>query len=172
MNVDVPAEAEGVNPSGSQPDTASPVRVLVVSESEQPHVFLRHTLTRAGWMVVCRFSAGEAASLLEEEKFALIVCDAELPDNGWKSLLAECQRLPCPSRLIVFCRYCEVALWADVLSLGAYDLLVYPFDTQEVLRISTLAWQGWAREAGYTGRERLPSRESAPRKATAATAAA
>jgi two-component system response regulator AtoC len=171
MNLDVPAEAAGVSPSVSNPDMASPVRVLVVSESEQPHLFLRHALTRAGWMVVCRFSAGEAASLLEKEEFALVVCDAELPDDGWKSLLARCQSLPCPARLIVFCRYCEVALWADVLSLGAYDLLMYPFDTQEVLRISALAWQGWAREAGYTWRERLPSRESAPRKATAAAAA-
>jgi DNA-binding NtrC family response regulator len=69
--------------------------------------------------------------LLEKEDFALIVCDAELPDDGWKSLLSRGQSLPCPARLIVFCRYCEVALWADVLRLGAYDLLMYPFDTQE-----------------------------------------
>jgi len=36
-------------------------------------------------------------------------------------------------------RLADDRLWAEVLNLGAYDLLIKPFDTQEVLRTVGLA---------------------------------
>jgi DNA-binding response OmpR family regulator len=43
--------------------------------------------------------------------------------------------------LIVTSRLADDELWAEVLNLGAYDVLAQPFDPDEVYRVVFLAWQ-------------------------------
>jgi DNA-binding response OmpR family regulator len=40
-------------------------------------------------------------------------------------------------------RVADDSLWAEVLNLGAYDLLMKPFDLTEVFRVVSLAWRHW-----------------------------
>ncbi len=41
--------------------------------------------------------------------------------------------------MIVASRVTDEALWAEVLNLGGYDVLVQPFDRTEVLRVTDAA---------------------------------
>jgi hypothetical protein len=34
-------------------------------------------------------------------------------------------------------------LWAEVLNLGGYDVLLKPFDRAEVVRVAGMAWRCW-----------------------------
>ena len=45
-----------------------------------------------------------------------------------------------PPQLIVADRLADDALWAEVLNLGGYDLLMTPFEPEEVLRVVSMAW--------------------------------
>ena len=53
-------------------------------------------------------------------------------------------------------RLADEAFWAEVLNLGAYDVLMKPFDATEVFRVVSLAWLSWKND-----RERLVSRSVA-----------
>jgi DNA-binding response OmpR family regulator len=58
-------------------------------------------------------------------------------------MLGEIMRLPEPPFLIVTSRLADERLWAEVLNLGAYDVLAKPFESKEVVRIVSLAWLHW-----------------------------
>lgn len=168
MKLSVPVEAVGAVPLSAPVEVLLPRKLLIVSENEQSHIFVRHLLARAGWQVSCRFGLNDAAGLLAHEAFPVVLCDRELTEGNWRSLLTVCQEQPRPPRLIVFDRLADAGLWAEVLNLGAYDLLVYPFDAQEISRGVTLASESWAREAPRT---QPCSTESKPSQTTDAAPA-
>jgi DNA-binding response OmpR family regulator len=58
-------------------------------------------------------------------------------------MLEHISRLPDAPLLIVTSRLADERLWAEALNLGAYDVLAKPFDTAEVVRVVSLAWQHW-----------------------------
>ena len=146
MNISVPVETEGRFPSDLKRAAALPVTLLVVSESEQPHIAVRNTLTRLNWTLYSAFSCEQAEEMLREHEFGVVLCDCDFSRGNWKGLLEETQGRERPPRLVLFCRHADVALWGEVLNLGAWDLLMYPFEMQEVGRSAALAWESWARE--------------------------
>jgi DNA-binding response OmpR family regulator len=58
-------------------------------------------------------------------------------------VLEELGHLPEAPLLIVTSRLADEHLWAEVLNLGGYDVLMKPFDRLEVLRVISLAWLHW-----------------------------
>ncbi len=63
------------------------------------------------------------------------------------------QKLEIPTAVVVASRFADEHLWVEVLSLGAYDVLLTPFDRNELFRVLFLAWMAGRREA-----ERTPAR--------------
>ena len=86
---------------------------------------------------------GKAVSFLHEHPVGVMIASASLPDGTWKSLLSEISLSADMPNLIVASRLADERLWAEVLNLGGYDLLVVPYDADEVLRITTQAWLDW-----------------------------
>ena len=94
----------------------------------------------------------------------VVICNYTLPDGDWKRILAALDRLPIRLSFVVSSRVADERLWAEVLNLGAFDLLLGgPFDREEVLRVVENAW--WASEgnAKYASplNRRLPKRAEA-----------
>lgn len=83
------------------------------------------------------------ASTLEEARqklassssYDLVLTDAELPDGSWQDLLEFVLDSRKACEIVVSSRCGDEDLWAEVLQRGAYDLLVEPYDRQEVCRI-------------------------------------
>ena len=73
--------------------------------------------------------------LSEPTSYDLLLADAELPDGSWRDLVQLLLELKKPSEMIVCSRCGDEELWAEVLQCGAYDLLVEPYERQEVHRI-------------------------------------
>ena len=133
-----------------------PLNLLILSEYEQPHVLIHRVLAPTQWRLYSRFSYAEAGKVLETEEIALVLCDSDCSGGDWKGLPAKTMQCPRPARLIVFGRVVDVALWAEALSLGAYDLLTYPFDRVELVRGIGLACDSWVREChGQRGTQRI-----------------
>jgi DNA-binding NtrC family response regulator len=135
-----------VLPSNHALDAGTSPVLLIVSEFEQAHLAARHMLGSSGWKVHSAFDCKQAKQLLHATRFSVILADRSLPDGDWTTLLEARAEFPLPPQVIVFSRLADHALWAEVLNRGAYDLLLYPFNRAEMVRVVSLAGALWARE--------------------------
>ena len=138
--------AISVGPDTNLPETSpadQTVSVLAVSPYKEDHACLRTIFSHSNWKVYQAQNCKEALSFLEKNRTPVLVCERDLPDGDWKGLLESL--LPCsaPPLLVVTSKNADDSLWAEVLNLGAYDVLSKPFDRAEVMRIISLAWLHW-----------------------------
>ena len=130
------------------------VHVLAVSSAEEDLRFLRHLFAHSNWIMHTARGLAEAADFLRRHPMPVILCDAELADGTWRDLLRTLGTSQANSLLIVTSRAADDFLWAEVLNLGGYDVLMKPFDPNEVIRVISLAWLHWKNL-----RERMKMRE-------------
>ena len=123
--------------------TDKTVAVLAVTPHEQDHVCLRAIFRHSNWRISAADTCHEAMSFLGENQIAVLVCERDLPDGDWRTVLDSLSTLPLPPLVVVTAPDAEDALWAEVLNLGAYDVLSKPFERTEVMRVISLAWRHW-----------------------------
>ncbi len=128
-------------PEISPADTT--VSVLAVSPYEEDHASLRSIFNHSNWKISAASSHQEAVRFLQSNRIAVLISERDLPDGSWKDLLETFRLLPYPPLLVVTSKHADDSLWAEVLNLGAYDVLSKPFDRAEVTRIISLAWLHW-----------------------------
>jgi DNA-binding response OmpR family regulator len=152
--------------SRSEESVPSPERtaaVVAVSPSPAERVRLRKILSQKHWRLYEASDCREALLLLRDESVPVLLCERDLADGNWEDLLNATAGMPAPPNLIVFSRLADESLWAKVLNLGGFDVLLTPFEPEEVLRIAFAAWSRWqcdfgasnAREAEAAGRRRM-----------------
>lgn len=113
-------------------------------------------------------SVPDAIAVLRRHPVQVAIVDRDLPDGTWRTLLDELQRLARPPLLIVTSALADDRLWAEVLNLGAFDVLMKPFDPDEVSRVVSWAFLRW-REINPAGDGEEPQgakRSTAARAAT------
>lgn len=74
----------------------------------------------------------------------IVLCERESDAGTWKDILESIGRFPTPPMLIVASRMADERLWAEALSLGAYDVLSKPYQASEVIRVLSMAWLHWS----------------------------
>lgn len=118
------------------------VHVLAVSPFENDRKSLEHIFGHTAWVLDSAKTLREAYAKLAEATEVgaspILLCEEVLPDGSWKDLL---HRLPSPGHLIVTSNNADDRLWAEVLNLGAYDVLAKPFRSTEVFRTVGIAWR-------------------------------
>jgi DNA-binding NtrC family response regulator len=124
-------------------DAACRVHVLAVSHLESDHTSLAHIFGHTAWTFDSARSLREATAKLADEPSPVILCEEKLPDGSWKDLYAFSQIHSVPAYLIVTSQFADDRLWAEVLNMGAYDVLAKPFHSKEVFRVIGLAWRHW-----------------------------
>jgi DNA-binding response OmpR family regulator len=108
------------------------ITLLAVDPNEEDCQSLLHILGAEGWKIRGASSLRETITLLHESVPDLILCERELPDGSWKDVFRQTERLRCRPPVVVVSRKPDERLWAEVLNLGAYDMLLKPFDAIEV----------------------------------------
>src|ERR1035441_5713219 len=107
---------------------------LAVSPLPADRARLREILSQGNWKLHEASDCGEALALLRDESVPVLLCERDHADGNWEDLLKATARLPDPPNLIVFSRLADESLWAKVLNLGGFDVLMTPFEPEEVLR--------------------------------------
>jgi len=79
-------------------------------------------------------SVRQARTQLKLEDYDAVLTQASLPDGNWLDVLHLVRENPRQMAVIVTAPQADTRLWAEVLNLGAYDLLTQPFDEAEVRR--------------------------------------
>ncbi|MEZ5352501.1 MAG: response regulator [Bryobacteraceae bacterium] len=121
------------------------IRVLVVTDRCGDFERLVAVLAGSRWEACCARSVAEATDLLRKEGAAgVILCERRLPDGTWRDVLNAAGHQSDSPRVIVMSRTADDELWNDVLAGGGYDVVPIPFDSREIFRVVTLAWNHWA----------------------------
>lgn len=130
----------------SYPRAQANFPLLLVSADEGDHSSLRQILRQE-----CKLhrvgACSEARSFMRQFLPRIVVCDEVLADGNWRDILGDLQSGPHNPPLIVVSRLADERLWAEVLNLGGYDLLVKPFVASEVTRVVRMA----AHRGGQSG---------------------
>jgi DNA-binding NtrC family response regulator len=132
-----------VNEQGLQVKT-----IVAAIASQEDEARLRTILAFPEWNVHAVQNLPGLNAAVKACSCCVVITDTRLSDGrSWKDVLDHLVGFWNRPQLIVADRLADEALWAEVLNLGAYDLLVTPFEPTEVQRVVTVAWEFCVREA-------------------------
>jgi DNA-binding response OmpR family regulator len=132
----------------SIPSPLGTVPVLTVTPLPADRLRLREILSQGNWKLHEASDCSEALALLRDQMVPVLLCERDHPDGNWEDLLQAAARLlPDPPNLIVFSRLADESLWTKVLNRGGFDVLMTPFQPEEVLRVTCAAWSRWERDS-------------------------
>jgi DNA-binding response OmpR family regulator len=128
---------------------SNPRTILVVGGSENQlgnhlqEVF-RHALFRYfNWSMRQLQTCQQALAFLRQNPLPLVISWSEMPDGNWRDLLRQLRLLTKAPLLAVSYQPAGRFFWSEVISLGGYDVLVWPFGAPDVFRLVSLAWENW-----------------------------
>ena len=116
--------------SAAEPERRA--RILSISSFRQDHSKLRSILCTLPLDVAAVATCRTARTRLHRDLVSAVLCEQALPDGTWRDILEFISHTNERPPLIVTSMLADDHLWAEVLNLGGYDVLVKPFHEQEV----------------------------------------
>ncbi len=107
------------------------IRILVVEDERPISQLIRLSLTKAGYNVVCAYDGNEAADILENEVFDLLLLDVMLPEISGFELMEYVK--PTGTPVIFITAKNSLQDRVKGLKMGAEDYIVKPFEIMELL---------------------------------------
>jgi len=138
----------GVAPAPKRPEETDPVNALLVGGSREDYQALKRICAVEGWRMRRVATTGEAIKRANEGSTSMILTEPEAPDGTWRVLVDRFAGRKGAPRVIVCSRLADDRLWAEVLNLGAFDLLNMPFQEKEVRHVIGHAWRSWQSDWG------------------------
>jgi DNA-binding response OmpR family regulator len=117
------------------------VTLLAISPDRADCQSLERILDKTRWTIHGASTYREATRLIRESGPSLILCERDLPDGSWKDVFREAGVLRNPPPVVVASRQADERLWAEVLNLGGFDVLLKPFENMEVRRVMNMAFR-------------------------------
>lgn len=115
---------------------ASPVTVIVATPLTRDSQYLRQIARKHNLQTAEVGSYREALAAIARSGATALVCDESLP---WRDLLSYLADNCDPPRVVVVASTPPNTMWAEVLSLGGFDVLTKPFIDAEVARVLKMA---------------------------------
>ena len=132
--------------------------ILVVFPDGDDRKLLERILGNSEWSFRFAGTFEEASDAMRASLFEAILTESRLSEEyGWRDILREAHAIQPPPQLIVADRLADEALWAEVLNLGGYDLLLKPFDPTEVVRVVAMACRFGRRATQAAPRRKAPA---------------
>ena len=107
--------------------------MLVMAREGRPP--LLDALESCGIEVVPACDCSEARQILESCPMQVVVTDEALSDGDWRGVIEIVERGRRNIQVVVCLRSGDPKLWLDVLEQGGYDVLVQPYEREEIKRI-------------------------------------
>ena len=129
------------------------VTMLAIESASEDLASLRTVVSHSNWRLHEATSCESGLACLQRMSIPVVLCERNLSDGTWKDVYYQLLELPNVPLLIVSSRFADESLWAEVLNLGAYDVLAKPYEQSEVVRVVGSAWLHWKNRSG---RKRVP----------------
>jgi len=147
--------------------------VLAIFPCAEDRLSLDRILGCTQWKMRFTQTFAEARTALRASSVGAVISEGHFPDGlCWKDLLREIQEMGSAPPLIVADRLADEGLWAEVLNMGGYDLLVKPFDAAEVIHVLAMACRFRENECERIAVMRKSPKPAERRHASAARAGA
>lgn len=117
--------------------------VLAISSDADDHSSVAQLCSHSGWRFLSAQSGRQALNTIRANRVAVAICERDLPDGNWRAVFDELERSPAAPLVIVVSRLADDALWAEVLNVGGYDVLLKPFEPKELIWSVTSAYRHW-----------------------------
>jgi len=112
--------------------------MLIMARERRPP--LLEALESCGIDVLPVCDCNEGRRMLEiQPQMQVVLTDAALPDGDWRGVLQIVALARADIEVVVCSRLGDQKLWIDVLEQGAYDVLVEPYQREEIRRIVDVA---------------------------------
>ncbi|MCI8585739.1 MAG: response regulator transcription factor [Lachnospiraceae bacterium] len=113
------------------------LKILIAEDEEPISNLIRMNLTRAGYACTCAFDGEEAADLMEEGRYDLLLLDIMLPKVSGYELMEYAKTLELPVIFITAMGSTDHKVTG--LKMGAEDYITKPFEIVELLaRVETV----------------------------------
>ena len=112
---------------------------LVLGVYETDRLLVRDVFEKSNWRLFEAADRPAAIRCLTRNPVQVVIAAHDLPEWNWQNVLADTRLFAPAPQLIVAARHADAVLWAEVLNVGAYDLLAQPFDRDEVERVVAAA---------------------------------
>ena len=119
--------------------------VLTVGLCRRDRNDLKEILAPLRWRIQTAAGYADACLHLQSGHFISVFCEPVLSDGDWKDILRHLRLSGAPPPLIVTSQLADVGLWAEVLNLGGFDVLLTPFERTHLLYVAGQA----ARHAAF-----------------------
>ncbi|MFC1515915.1 sigma-54-dependent transcriptional regulator [Thermodesulfobacteriota bacterium] len=106
--------------------------ILVVDDELSMRELLEVMLSREGYRVSCADSGQKATSMIEKEKFDLLLCDIRLGDITGLDVLRVSKKQNQETVVIMISAYATTENAVEAMNEGAYDYVPKPFDKDEL----------------------------------------
>ena len=110
-------------------------RVLCISRHEEDARKLSEMLHALPLVLDHAGCVRQARAQLQLQEYDAVLTEASLSDGNWLDVLHLVRENPREMAVIVTDPQADTRLWAEVLNLGAFDLLTQPYYEPEVRRI-------------------------------------
>lgn len=98
---------------------------------------------RNGWNLIFAGTREEARAALDKLRVPVILCDRDLPGNGWRATVEGLASSPHRACVILVSAVVDTYLWNEVVRTGGFDVLSKPLREDDVARVVRLAWSYW-----------------------------
>ncbi len=135
-----------------------PVKLVAITQDPDDAETLRQIAAGYGWRISIVPSSDAAIALLKEQPTPLVICDRDISGEAWRDVLAKVAALPQAVCVLLASRVVDDYLWNQVIRHHGYDVVVKPFQPEQLSRAVTFAWswRGWAHRH-YTESLRKPT---------------
>ncbi len=122
---------------------AAPVRPQIVLLSANPEVRItfRRIFDDSGWSIRESKAIVRLADAIDSAWMGVLLTDYTLPDGNWRTAMAVAKKVAFACETVVTSRIADERMWAEVLNLGAFDLIPQPIDPADALGLCTGAWR-------------------------------
>jgi len=115
--------------------TGSELSALLVGEYQDDRLILHEVFKKFGWRLFEARDRKRAMQHLERHPVQVVIVKTDVPNWSWRRVLNDLRDLAKPPQLIVTSRTADESLWAEVLNIGGYDVMVLPLERFEVERV-------------------------------------
>ena len=112
---------------------------LLVGAFEEERSLVEDVFRKSRWRLYEAPDRKRATQCLKRHPVQVVIATSDVPDWSWQEMLNHLRCLARPPLLIVASRTADEYLWAEVLSVGGYDVLAQPFERQEIERVISSA---------------------------------
>ncbi len=111
---------------------AAKVSILIVDDEESVRDSLYNWFIEDGYKVDCAENAKQALSILESNKFDIILADIKMPGMDGLEMHRRIKALNKDSIVIIMTAFASVSTAVQALKDGAYDYITKPFDPDDL----------------------------------------